>query len=86
MDRGRTRANIRHRPPPTSLKFTFSQTAMDFDRGELVRLIAQCMTEMGFSSSAQHLQDEAGISLQPQSITQFRSLILAGSWQEVCRA
>ncbi|KAH6572515.1 hypothetical protein BASA62_003343 [Batrachochytrium salamandrivorans] len=47
---------------------------------ELVRLMLQSLHQMGYSYTALCLQQESGLVLEPPSMGQFRSAVLAGDW------
>ncbi|TPX33339.1 hypothetical protein SmJEL517_g03751 [Synchytrium microbalum] len=50
---------------------------------EVVRIIIQALQDMGYKSSADLLQKESGFVLESSSVSQFRSGVLAGQWQQV---
>lgn len=57
---------------------------------EIVRLILQSLTDMGYrlgrtdtSDAASHLERESGLELEPKLIQQFRECILDGKWDAI---
>ena len=46
---------------------------VSFDRQELVRLLAQCLGDLGYGSTASALETESGVHFQEESIAKFRS-------------
>ena len=51
-----------------------------FRRTDLVRLMTQCLTTLGYSQAAQLLEQESGILLLSEPIERFRAAVLAGDW------
>ncbi|KAJ3316741.1 hypothetical protein HDU76_001580 [Blyttiomyces sp. JEL0837] len=49
-------------------------------REELLRLMVQSLTNMGYRDSASLLQKESGVILESATVTKFRSAILSGDW------
>jgi len=58
-------------------------SGLTLNRAELVRVCVQSLQSLGYRSSAATLEDESGISLEPQFIKQFRSEVRSGNWEEV---
>ena len=54
-----------------------------FRRADVVRLMTQCLQDMGYANTAETLQKESGIELLSESIARFRQGILDGSWELV---
>ncbi len=52
-------------------------------REELVRLITQCLGDLGYSKAAEVLQAESGICLLKEPMGRFRMGILEGQWDVV---
>jgi len=65
-----------------TIKIERGAEQISFDREELVRLLAQCLGDLGYSGTALSLETESGIPFQEDTIANFRSHILAGAWDE----
>ena len=52
-----------------------------FRRDDLVRLMTQCLTTLGYANSAEALQRESGILLLAEPVAQFRAAVLDGKWE-----
>eukprot|EP00250_Pteridium_aquilinum_P010080 c19140_g1_i1 orf=398-2182(-) len=52
-------------------------------RSELVRVITQALHALGYKKTASLLEDESGIPLQSQLVSDFRQQILDGKWDDV---
>eukprot|EP00741_Cyanophora_paradoxa_P019883 tig00021178_g19189.t1 len=63
-----------------SAKEAAGTTKMGFKRTELVRLMIQELHSLGYSESAERLESESGILLQPPAVARFRNGILQGDW------
>lgn len=50
-------------------------------KDELVRLMLQSLTDLGYSEAASALENESGISLESENVIAFRSSIMEGQWQ-----
>jgi len=50
------------------------------NKSELVRLMQQSLHDLGYASTAKHLEQESGIQLQTEAVDRFRNTILAGRW------
>ena len=50
-----------------------------FRRVDMVRLITQCLTTLGYENAAQALQQESGMLLASEPIAHFRTAVLNGS-------
>ncbi|KAK9832688.1 hypothetical protein WJX81_000101 [Elliptochloris bilobata] len=50
------------------------------DRGEYVRLLEQALASLGYLASAQLLERESGIPMQPEHVARFRSHVMEGRW------
>ena len=51
-----------------------------FRRVDMVRLITQCLTTLGYENAAQALQQESGMLLASEPIAHFRTAVLNGEW------
>ena len=51
-----------------------------FRRADLVRLMTQCLTTLGYSQAASTLQQESGIQLLSEPISRFRDAVVKGEW------
>ena len=54
-----------------------------FRRSDVVRLLSQCLDELGYSRAASALQDESGFAVLSDSMAALRAGILAGEWDRV---
>ncbi|KAJ1569637.1 hypothetical protein HK096_002455, partial [Nowakowskiella sp. JEL0078] len=52
-------------------------------RQEMVRLMVQSLTGLGYRGSAEKLQEESGITLETSAITQLRDGVISGNWADV---
>ncbi|ORZ03909.1 WD40-repeat-containing domain protein [Syncephalastrum racemosum] len=48
---------------------------------ELVRLILQSLTDLGYNDAAQILQRDSNIGLEEENVSQFRTSVLEGDWR-----
>jgi len=48
---------------------------------EIIRLMLQTMTDLGYKQSVQNLQSESGLQLEDSDVTVFRSAVLSGDWK-----
>ena len=53
-----------------------------FRRVDLVRLITQCLSTLGYANAAQVLQQDSGVLLLAEPIVRFKGAVLNGEWQE----
>ena len=53
-----------------------------FRRVDLVRLITQCLSTLGYANAAQVLQQDSGVLLLAEPIVRFQGAVLNGEWQE----
>lgn len=51
-----------------------------FRRTELVRLLAQCLSTLGYEKAMAALEQESGIRLLSEPMARFRAALLAGDW------
>jgi hypothetical protein len=51
-----------------------------FRRVDLVRLITQCLSTLGYAQTAEMLEKESGVRLLSEPIERFRAAVLAGDW------
>lgn len=53
---------------------------------ELVRVILQTLTDLGFNASAELLQQESSVQLESDNVHKFRDAVMQGSWDtaEAC--
>ncbi|KAI8393918.1 WD40-repeat-containing domain protein [Radiomyces spectabilis] len=49
-------------------------------KGELVRLILQSLQDLGYRDAADQLQRDSGVSLESETVGQFRQAVLNGDW------
>jgi hypothetical protein len=54
--------------------------ASGFRRGDVVRLITQCLHDMGYARAADVLQQDSGVTCLSEPIFRFREAILRGDW------
>ena len=54
-----------------------------FRRGDVVRLMTQCLHSLGYVGAAQALEHDSGIQLMSEPVSRFRAGILDGAWQRV---
>jgi len=53
------------------------------DRTELVRLLAQCLQDLGHGGVAASLEAESGTRAEPPAAARVRAAVAAGAWGEV---
>eukprot|EP00656_Telonema_subtile_P043684 TRINITY_DN5000_c0_g1_i2.p1 TRINITY_DN5000_c0_g1~~TRINITY_DN5000_c0_g1_i2.p1 ORF type:complete len:469 (-),score=95.82 TRINITY_DN5000_c0_g1_i2:441-1847(-) len=70
------------RPLKRAKKTTQMSAELPFDKPELVRLMTQCIRDLGFTGSAELLEQESGVIFQSPSVNQFKEHVLAGAWEE----
>ena len=51
-----------------------------FARADLVRLMMQCLSSLGYEHAVKSLQQESGIHLFSEPIARFRDCVLCGDW------
>ena len=54
--------------------------AAGFRRSDVVRLMTQCIQGLGYSGAASRLEEDSGILLLAQPVSQFRQGVLEGQW------
>ncbi|PFH35630.1 WD domain, G-beta repeat-containing protein [Besnoitia besnoiti] len=54
-----------------------------FSRREVVTLILQCMSELGYHNAVKTLEEESGFFLEDPSITVLHEAVLQGKWVDV---
>ncbi|CAK0785253.1 hypothetical protein CVIRNUC_008459 [Coccomyxa viridis] len=50
------------------------------NRHEYIRLLEQSLHRLGFSEAAQRLEQDSGVQMQPDTVTQFQEDIFGGRW------
>ena len=55
-------------------------TPSGFRRVDVVRLMTQCLSTLGYAQAAEVLQKESGVVLLAEPISRFRAAVLAGEW------
>ncbi|CDH48456.1 wd repeat protein [Lichtheimia corymbifera JMRC:FSU:9682] len=50
------------------------------NKQELIRLILQSLNDLGYQNAAKTLEQDSGIALESDTVTRFRTAILAGDW------
>ena len=51
-----------------------------FRRAEVVRLMQQCLEDLGYSRTAQVLEKDSGIKCLSKPVFRFREAVLGGDW------
>ena len=73
-------------PIVMSRKRNFSECLGDSGRvrrDELVRLIVQCVRELGYEESSRALEAESGVLLHSAEVGAFRDNVLQGNWEAI---
>jgi BarA-like signal transduction histidine kinase len=54
--------------------------ASGLQRADVVRLITQCLQDMGYARAADVLEQDSGVKCLSEPISRFRKAILRGDW------
>lgn len=60
-------------------------TYFGHDREEVTRILIQALEDMGYHDAAESVSRDSGYSLEGQTVAEFRSAVLRGSWSEAER-
>ncbi|KOS19190.1 WD repeat-containing protein 26 [Escovopsis weberi] len=52
------------------------------NRQEVTRILIQALSDMGYQAAADSVSQESGYELESNTVSAFRSAVLAGSWEE----
>lgn len=63
-----------------STKATTTELSYHIKKEEIVRLIMHSLIDLGYQKTANFLQNESSIELEPKVVTYFRNSILKGDW------